>query len=153
MMIGKRSFPLISQKDLQGIMKTGANREDLKKFGLTLSSLILLFYYGVFWFLLDRVEFNYIPLYMVLGLVVVSLILPRTLKPLYIFWMILGGVLGFFNTQIILGFVFFFIFTPISLLNRLFGKSYLDFRYKANVDSYFIKNEEKFKKNKMKLPF
>lgn len=51
-----------------------------------------------------------------------SLLLPATLKPLYKLWMALGEVLGWINTRIILGIVFLGLFFPISLLLKLLGK-------------------------------
>lgn len=51
-----------------------------------------------------------------------SLLLPRTLKPLYKLWMALGEVLGWINTRIILGILFLGLFFPISLLLKLLGK-------------------------------
>jgi len=50
-----------------------------------------------------------------------GLILPVILKPFYILWMKIGHVLGWINTRIILGLVFFVLFAPLALLFCLFG--------------------------------
>jgi hypothetical protein len=50
-----------------------------------------------------------------------GLALPQALKLFYILWMKIGHVLGWINTRIILGVVFFVLFAPLALLFRLFG--------------------------------
>ena len=54
-------------------------------------------------------------------LVVMGLSLPKILAPLFKVWMKIGHVLGWINTRIILGVVFFVIITPMGLIMRLFG--------------------------------
>ena len=64
---------------------------------------------------------------------------PALLKPLYQSWMLLGGALGFVNTRIILGVIYFVLFTPISLVLRLLGKDILSLRYAKERSSYFVR--------------
>ncbi|MGH8548672.1 MAG: SxtJ family membrane protein [Methylococcales bacterium] len=52
-------------------------------------------------------------------LAAVALLLPIVLKPIYIIWMGIGYVLGWINTRILLGLVFYILFTPVALLLRL----------------------------------
>jgi len=54
-------------------------------------------------------------------LVVLGLSLPRTLKPAHKVWMVVGHVLGWINTRILLGIVFYGLITPMGLGMRLFG--------------------------------
>src|SRR5215831_10971369 len=54
-------------------------------------------------------------------LVVLGLSLPRSLKPAHKVWMVIGHVLGWINTRIILGIVFYGLITPMGLVMRLFG--------------------------------
>jgi hypothetical protein len=44
------------------------------------------------------------------------------LKIIYTPWMKFGHILGFINTRIILGFIFFVMITPMGLVMRLMGK-------------------------------
>jgi hypothetical protein len=55
------------------------------------------------------------------GLAGLGGVFPRTLKPAYTIWMKLGYILGWINTRIILGTIFFALITPMGLLMRLFG--------------------------------
>jgi hypothetical protein len=55
-----------------------------------------------------------------------GLVLPRVLKPLYLVWMSLAAILGYFVSRIILTVLYFFVITPIGLFMRLLGKDILD---------------------------
>jgi hypothetical protein len=63
---------------------------------------------------------------------------PNILRPLNLIWMSLGLVLGTFISPIVMGIIFFFIFTPISILMRLIGRDELNLRFKKK-QSYWIK--------------
>ena len=56
---------------------------------------------------------------------------------LYKKWIALGNLLGWFNSKIILGIIFFTILIPISILMKIFGYDPLK-RKKLNVISYKI---------------
>ena len=49
-------------------------------------------------------------------------ILPGTLGILYRPWMAIGHRLGLINTKLILGLMFYLVFTPVALFLRLMGK-------------------------------
>ena len=55
-------------------------------------------------------------------LVAIGLVLPRSLQPIHRGWMWIGHILGWINTRIILGIVFFGLITPMGVVMRLFGK-------------------------------
>jgi hypothetical protein len=50
-----------------------------------------------------------------------ALAYPRALGPVYTGWMRFALVIGFINTRLILGGLFFLVFTPVGLLLRLLG--------------------------------
>jgi len=56
------------------------------------------------------------------GLIVLALVLPRSLAQVYRLWMKVGEVLGWVNTRILLGMLFYGLFTPLGLLMRFRGK-------------------------------
>lgn len=64
------------------------------------------------------------------------------LKPLYIFWMRLGFVLGWINTRIILLVVFYLVVTPIALIMRLMRKDLLNLDIDKQASSYWIKKQK-----------
>jgi hypothetical protein len=61
-------------------------------------------------------------------------------------------VLGWINTRIILGLVFFFLFAPVALLFRLFGKDPLHRKLEAAVTTYRVPSE-KLPRKRMEKPF
>jgi len=61
-------------------------------------------------------------------LLVLGATAPRLLGPLYFLWMRLAGVLGWINTRILLGLMFFLVVTPIALIGRLSGRDALQRR-------------------------
>lgn len=65
-----------------------------------------------------------------------ALVYPRILAPLNKAWMAFGHVLGWINSRIILGIVFFVVVMPIGLVMRLFGKDLL--RMRPSSASYWI---------------
>ena len=72
------------------------------------------------------------------GLVVPALLLPKILAPVYRVWMALGHILGWVNTRIVLGVLFFLIFTPAGIVMRLCGMDPLRLRLKGNTKTYRI---------------
>jgi hypothetical protein len=71
----------------------------------------------------------------VLGLAAAST--PSGLKWIYAPWMIVSLALGWIVTRILLTLVFFFVVTPIGLLQRLFGKRAIEVAFKADAASYW----------------
>ncbi len=71
-------------------------------------------------------------------LVLLGTILPRILYWPYRIWMLIGEVLGWINTRIILSVIFFLLFTPIGLIRRLFGSDSLKRKLDADATSYRV---------------
>ncbi len=71
-----------------------------------------------------------------------GLLFPRLLKPVYYLWMKLAAALAWFNTRLILGIVFFLIFTPIGLILRLLRVDLIKQRWDEKAKSYWIKRPE-----------
>jgi hypothetical protein len=63
-------------------------------------------------------------------------VFPASLRPVHKVWMKLGHVLGWINTRIILGAIFFGVVTPMGLIRRLLRKDSMGRRTKTDVDSY-----------------
>src|SRR5262245_59382973 len=55
-------------------------------------------------------------------LMALALVLPHSLAQVYRLWMTVGEVLGWINTRIILGVLFYGLFTPMGLFMRLRSK-------------------------------
>ena len=69
--------------------------------------------------------------------VVITLVAPNVLRPLNRAWYELGILLGKIVGPIVLGVIFFFLITPISLISRLFGRDELRIK-NLSVHSYWV---------------
>ena len=54
-------------------------------------------------------------------LIPLGLVAPLALRPLFKVWMKVGQVMGWINTRIILGILYFGLITPMGVMMRLFG--------------------------------
>ena len=71
-------------------------------------------------------------------LVVLGLIAPRWLKPLYVPWMTISLVLGFVMTRVLLTLVFVGMVTPLGVIMRLCGRDPLHRKPDPKARSYWI---------------
>jgi hypothetical protein len=63
------------------------------------------------------------------------------LKPIYVGWMTFAFALGWVNTRLILGIVFYLIFTPAGLVMRLLGKDPLVLRFDRQATTYWVRRK------------
>ena len=69
-----------------------------------------------------------------------TVIKAETLLPLNKLWVHFGLLLGMIVSPIVLGFIFFGIFAPISIVTRLFGRDELRLRFKKKT-SHWVPSE------------
>ena len=81
---------------------------------------------------------------------ILGLINSKILTPLNKAWFKFGIFLGKIISPLIMGFIFFFVVTPIGLIMRLLKKDVLNLKY-SNNNSYWIEKNEP--KSKMKNQF
>jgi hypothetical protein len=73
-----------------------------------------------------------------------GLVLPRFLKPIHKIWMGISLILGWIMTRVILALLFFLVVTPTGLLARLFGKEFLELKFrKGDAKSFWVAREKK----------
>ena len=82
----------------------------------------------------------------------ISIIKAEILLPLNKLWMSLGHLIGVFVSPIVLGFIFFGIFTPIGFMMRIFGRDELQLKFQEKR-SYWIKRETALEPNSLKNQF
>jgi hypothetical protein len=101
-------------------MKHAATRKELRQFGLLVGAVITVI--GL-WPLVFRGEPLRLWAVGIGGLLIAfGGILPQVLRPVHTGWMWIGHILGWINTRILLGIVFYALVTPIGLVLRLMGK-------------------------------
>jgi hypothetical protein len=71
-------------------------------------------------------------------LLIPALVAPRILGPVYQVWMTAGEALGWINTRILLGVVFYGLITPMGLIMRLCGNNTMRRTYEPGVESYRV---------------
>ncbi len=111
------------------------NTQELRKFGLTLTAVFIGAFGLIFPLLLSKPIPNW-P--WVLGTLILlpTMAKPDWLKAIYVPWMKIGHILGWINTRIILGVIFFVLITPIGLVRRLLGKDTLGLTFDKNATTY-----------------
>lgn len=111
-------------------------KKDLRKFGLTVGSVLLLIALSFFYF--EKPSAIY---FGVIGaiLVVFGFVLPQSLKPLNKIWMGLAIILGFIMSRVILTILFYIVLTPISFLAKLFRKRFMFLHYDKSAETYWEK--------------
>lgn len=72
------------------------------------------------------------------GLIGLGLVWPRSLAHVYRLWMAVGEVLGWINTRLLLGVLFYGLFTPMGLLMRLRGKDPMRRTLTPEVETYRV---------------
>ena len=71
-------------------------------------------------------------------LIVPAVTAPAALAPTHRVWMAIGAVLGWINTRLILGLVFFVVITPIAFVFRLVGRDPMQRAFEPNATTYRV---------------
>lgn len=115
------------------------NRPSDRKFGFTFAVIFVAFFvYGVF--------ASWAPIISALcalagvSLFLLAAIAPQLLRPLNRAWFAFGELLGRVVSPLALGFIFYVLITPISVITRLFGRDELRLKRRA-VGSYWVSRE------------
>jgi hypothetical protein len=117
-------------------MKDEITNQKLRSFGFTVGSIFALI---ALWPLVIRTEDpHWWALVVAVCLLVPAVVFPRGLVRVYRGWMALGHVVGWVNTRIILGMIFYFIVTPIGIIRRWLGKDPMGRRLRPDLDSYRV---------------
>jgi len=72
-----------------------------------------------------------------------AVVYPRALGPVHRVWMKIGHVLGWINTRIILGFLFYVIVTPVGLILRFRGKDPMQRVFDPRAATYRLPRQER----------
>ncbi len=97
-----------------------ATNRDYRNFGIIVGSILG----GVFGFFIPYIKRNEVNEWLLgIGalLILLGVAVPFLLKYPYILWMKIGEVLGWINTRIILGVIFYLLITPIGIIKKIFG--------------------------------
>lgn len=79
-------------------------------------------------------------------------LVPYVLAPVYKGWMWIGHILGWINTRILLGFVFYGLITPIGIVFRLMGKDTMRQAFSEESSTYRVARQPR-PRSHMKFQF
>ncbi len=116
-----------------------ADKQELKKFGITLGIISIAISLFLFWKNSSAAEYF---LYCGLAILGLGLVFAMTLKPLYFVWMGFATIMGFFMTRLILTLLFSIVFTPVGIFFRLFRRDPLKQKINHQAQTHWIKREK-----------
>lgn len=111
-----------------------------RKFGFSFSLIFL--FISVISFLFDNLILSIALFILSVIFVVISVFFPKILQPINYLWMLFGVSIGKVVSPVILGLIYFLIFTPISIITRLFGRDELNLKTK-NTESLWKNREDR----------
>ena len=117
-------------------------RKDLRNFGLIMAGMIVLFFGGLIPWIWDIRPWPRWPWLLAGVFATTGLLLPAVLGPVYRAWMKLGAGLGWVNSRIILGIVFYGFVLPMGLVMRLFGKDPMRRKLDSNQVTYRVPSKQ-----------
>ncbi len=113
-------------------------KSDLRKFGFIMGGMIALIFGLIFPWIGDKTSETW-PIWPFIIMSVfwtIALVAPQILRPVNDIWLKIGNILGFINTRIILGLMFFVMIFPIGLLLKIFGKDSMDRKLDKDAKTY-----------------
>jgi len=114
------------------------NKKEWQKFGIGLG--FILGVIGTLQLIFDKELYFY---FYITALIIFlsSLFFPILLKPLFISFSYLGFGIGWLTTQLVLILLFYFLFTSLGFLLKLFGKDFLRLKKNRKINSYWIERK------------
>ncbi len=119
---------------IEEIKNIKSKKSEFRKFGITIGPILMVIAGFLFWRGKESFEILLISGF---ALLVLGLVLPVVLKPIYWIWMVLAVILGWIMTRVILSLLFYVVITPIGSFSRLFGSKFLDLKWDKSKDSYW----------------
>lgn len=117
-------------------MDTKATTRQLRSFGLTVGGIFAII--GLWPAVFRGADPRWWALVLTGLLGIPALLFPRILGPAYRGWMAIGQVLGWINTRIILGVLFYTLFLLMGLLLRLMGKDPMHRKLDPSAKTYRV---------------
>lgn len=123
------------KEEIKNIKET---KKDLRKFGLTVGS--VLFIIAILLFLFDKPSYIYFGIISGI-LLILGFIFPNILKPANKVWMTLALILGWFMSRVILIILFYLVVTPIGFIAKIFNKRFLSLKIDKSTSTYWEKRK------------
>ena len=119
-------------------MNMDTTKTELRKFGLIMGAMFALIFGLLLPWFSDKTAQTW-PIWPFIVMAVfwlVAFVAPQILEPINTIWLKFGNVMGWVNSRIILGAMFFLIIFPIGLILRLMGKDGMNRKWLKEAKSY-----------------
>jgi hypothetical protein len=116
-------------------MNQSVNRRELRSFGLIVGGVFSLI--GI-WPYFRGEDPRLWALVIGPALIALGGVLPQTLTPVYRVWMVVGHAMGWINTRILLGIVFYGIITPMGMARRWFSADTISHGFDTGLTTYRV---------------
>jgi len=133
-------------------MKKTLTPLELRHFGFTLAGTIALVFGLILPWLFDN-DYPSWPWYAAAIVLLPAVLMPRALAPIYAAWRPIALTLGFINTRIILGALFYLLIWPFGLALRVAGKLQYRRTLDSTAESYRVVNSQPSKPDHYENPF
>lgn len=115
-------------------MESPSDTRSLRSFGLLVGGVFaLLGFWPVVWRGGTMRPWAVLPAIVLVGL---GICWPRALAPIHRVWMQFGHALGWFNTRVLLGIVYYGVLSPMALVMRFLGKDPLRRSFSPAASTY-----------------
>ena len=101
-------------------MASRTDRRELRRFGVVVGGMLGLI--GLWPSIVRGEQLRSWMVGLAIALIVPAFVAPRMLAPAHRAWMVLGDALGWINTRLVLGVIFFGVVTPTGIVLRLVGR-------------------------------
>jgi len=136
------------------INNTEITNSDLRKFGFIMGGMFALIFGLIFPWIADKNLHNWPiwPFIVMAVFLAFAVFMPQALRPINAVWTKIGNVLGWVNSRIILGIMFFLLILPIGLILKLFGKDSMNRKFDKKLETYRRVTNPRSKEN-LEKPF
>ena len=132
-------------------MMQSPNKTEMRKFGLMMGAVIAILF-GLLLPWLFANAYTKWP-WIIAGVFwLAAAAIPASLKPVHSGWLRFGHALGWINTRIILGLMFYTVFLFVSLIMRLVGKDQMSRTFDEKLDSYRVPSQVR-ERDHLEKPF
>ena len=125
--------------------------KELRDFGLIMAGMLCLMF-GLVLPWIFGYSIPYWPFILAFVFAIVALLQPVLLGPVNSVWLKISNVLGWINTRLVMGIMFFLLIAPIGIIMRLLGKDTLANKLSEQETSYRVITKVRDKKH-LEKPF
>ena len=125
---------------LKEIKNIKTDKEQIRQFGIIIGVVLLIIAATIFW---TGIQGEW--MYFTLGFffIAIAAAFPNALRLFYVLWMSFAIVLGWLMSRLILLLLYYLVLSPIGLISRLIGKSFLELKIDLSKKSYWNSIENK----------